>query len=244
MFSAGMGPVADAAFSMIHDGDLHPTGVKIFTGSRRSGQHDPFHDGFRFAAGRSPSSRSGACRGHARVAAGRPAADRPATSSSAHALVMIGGSLFGIFAASILVAEDHRPSPRRSAGALNFWTMFRGIQRRLLPAALPRRARDAPGRTPTARTAGWTLVELRVDRGRLPERAEEVLREEGDVESREHRPEVQAPQPIVEETAVISPPVIEGREDPNSDRRSSRSACARRRSSCRSAAGRPAATRA
>ena len=79
-------------------------------------------------------------------------------------------------------------------------------------------------------------VRVRVDAPRHAEQPEHVLREERQVEAHEDRPEVQLPEPLVEDPAEhLREPVVDAAEDRRrSSRRRARSGGARRRSTCRS----------
>ena len=119
MFAAGMGPVADAAFSIVDDADLdsdrredlqlardalgrHASGSRRPSTSRRA--HRRLHD--RRALGRD-----------ARLAARRPPADRQLLRRRAHALrADRRHALRDLRRPLLLVAEDDRASARRAPG--------------------------------------------------------------------------------------------------------------------------------
>ena len=147
MFAAGMGPVADAAFSVATMLIAIPTGVKIFNwlGTMWGGSIRPT-TAFHFAAGLIATFTIGGLSG---IMHASPPVDLQQTDSYfvvAHFhYVLVGGSLFGLFAGIFywwpkitgrLLDEG--------LGKLGFWVMFVGLQRGLLPPALPGRHRHAP----------------------------------------------------------------------------------------------------
>jgi cytochrome c oxidase subunit 1 len=160
MFSAGMGPVADAAFSIVTMLISIPTGIKIFNwlGTLWGGSIR-ITTAFRFAAGILGVFTIGGLSG---IMHASPPVDLQQTDSYfvvAHMhYVMIGGTLFGIFAA--LYYWWPKITGRllgERLGRLNFWTMFVGfnltffVQHFLGALGMPRRIYTYSA------DAGWTL---------------------------------------------------------------------------------------
>jgi cytochrome c oxidase subunit 1 len=163
MFSAGMGPVADAAFSIATMLIAIPTGVKIFNWlATLWGGRIRFTTAFLFAAGVVGLFTIGGLSG---VMHASPPVDLQQTDSYfvvAHMhYVMIGGSLFGIFAG--LYYWWPKMTGRllgERLGRLNFWTMVLGFNVAFFPQhflgalGMPRRIYTYPD------GAGWTLWSL------------------------------------------------------------------------------------
>ena len=163
MFSAGMGPVADAAFSIATMLIAIPTGVKIFNWlATLWGGTIRFTTAFLFAAGVVGLFTIGGLSG---IMHASPPVDLQQTDSYfvvAHMhYVMIGGSLFGIFAG--LYYWWPKMTGRllgERLGRLNFWTMVLGFNVAFFPQhflgalGMPRRIYTYPA------DAGWTLWSL------------------------------------------------------------------------------------
>jgi cytochrome c oxidase subunit I len=163
MFSAGMGPVADAAFSIATMLIAIPTGVKIFNWlATLWGGRIRFTTAFLFAAGVVGLFTIGGLSG---VMHASPPVDLQQTDSYfvvAHMhYVMIGGSLFGIFAG--LYYWWPKMTGRllgERLGRLNFWTMVLGFNVAFFPQHFLG-ALGMPRRIYTYRAdAGWTLWSL------------------------------------------------------------------------------------
>ena len=160
MFSAGMGPVADAAFAIVTMLISIPTGIKIFNWlATLWGGTIRFTTAFRFAAGIIGLFTIGGLSG---VMHASPPVDLQQTDSYfvvAHMhYVLIGGTLFGIFAG--LYYWWPKMTGRlldERLGRLNFWTMFVGfnltffVQHFLGALGMPRRIYTYHA------DAGWTL---------------------------------------------------------------------------------------
>ena len=160
MFSAGMGPVADAAFALVTMLISIPTGIKIFNWlATLWGGTLRFTTALRFAAGILGVFTIGGLSG---VMHASPPVDLQQTDSYfvvAHMhYVMIGGTLFGIFAG--LYYWWPKMTGRlldERLGRLNFWTMFVGfnltffVQHFLGALGMPRRIYTYSA------DAGWTL---------------------------------------------------------------------------------------
>ena len=160
MFAVGMGPVADAAFSIATMLIAIPTGVKIFNWlATLWGGTIRFSTAFLFAAGVIGLFTIGGLSG---VMHASPPVDLQQTDSYfvvAHMhYVMIGGSLFGIFAG--LYYWWPKITGRlldERLGRLNFWTMVLGFNVAFFPQhflgalGMPRRIYTYPP------GAGWTL---------------------------------------------------------------------------------------
>jgi heme/copper-type cytochrome/quinol oxidase subunit 1/heme/copper-type cytochrome/quinol oxidase subunit 3 len=159
MFATGMGPVADAAFSIASMLIAIPTGIKIFNwlGTLWGGTLR-FTTAFRFAAGILGVFTIGGLSG---VMHASPPVDLQQTDSYfvvAHMhYVLIGGTLFGIFAG--LYYWWPKMTGRlldERLGRLNFWTMFVGfnvaffVQHFLGALGMPRRIYTYNA------DAGWT----------------------------------------------------------------------------------------
>ena len=160
MFSAGMGPVADAAFSIATMLIAIPTGIKIFNWlGTLWGSRIHFSTAFRFAAGLIGVFTIGGLSG---VMHASPPVDLQQTDSYfvvAHMhYVMIGGTLFGIFAG--LYYWWPKITGRlldERLGRVNFWIMFVSFNVAFFPQhflgalGMPRRIYTYPA------DAGWTL---------------------------------------------------------------------------------------
>jgi cytochrome c oxidase subunit 1 len=160
MFSAGMGPVADAAFSIATMLIAIPTGVKIFNWlATLWGGSIRFTTAFLFAVGLIGLFTIGGLSG---VMHASPPVDLQQTDTYfvvAHMhYVMIGGTLFGIFAG--LYYWWPKMTGRfldERLGRLNFWTMVLGFNVAFFPQhflgalGMPRRIYTYPP------DAGWTL---------------------------------------------------------------------------------------
>ena len=160
MFSAGMGPVADAAFSIATMLIAIPTGVKIFNWlATLWGGSIRFTTAFLFAAGLIGLFTIGGLSG---VMHASPPVDLQQTDTYfvvAHMhYVMIGGTLFGIFAG--LYYWWPKMTGRfldERLGRFNFWTMVLGFNVAFFPQhflgalGMPRRIYTYPP------DAGWTL---------------------------------------------------------------------------------------
>ncbi len=112
----------------------------------------------------SASSRSAGLSGimHASPAR-RPAADRQLLRRRAHALrPHRRHALRDLRGALLLVAEDDRAAPRRAPRAPELLDDVRGLQPRVLRAALPGRARDAAADLHLPRGRGVDALELRL----------------------------------------------------------------------------------
>ncbi|HYE93763.1 MAG TPA: cbb3-type cytochrome c oxidase subunit I [Terriglobales bacterium] len=160
MFAAGMGPVADAAFSVATMLIAIPTGVKIFNWlATMWGGALRFTTAFRFAAGLIGVFTIGGLSG---IMHASPPVDLQQTDSYfvvAHMhYVLIGGSLFGIF------AGFYYWWPKMTGrlldetwGRLNFWLMFAGFNIAFFPQHFLG-ALGMPRRIYTYNAdAGWTL---------------------------------------------------------------------------------------
>jgi cytochrome c oxidase subunit 1 len=160
MFSAGMGPVADAAFSIGSMLIAIPTGIKIFNWlGTLWGSTIRFTTAFRFTAGIIGTFTIGGLSG---IMHASPPVDLQQTDSYfvvAHMhYVMIGGTLFAIFAG--LYYWWPKITGRlldERMGRVNFWTMFVGfnltffVQHFLGALGMPRRIYTYHP------DAGWTL---------------------------------------------------------------------------------------
>ena len=121
MFAAGMGPVADAAFSIATMLIAIPTGVKIFNwlatlwGGRSAAHHGAALRGRASSALFTIGGLSGVM--HASPPVDLQQTDTYFVVAHFH-YVLIGGSLFGLLRRPLLlVAEDDRPPARRAARA-------------------------------------------------------------------------------------------------------------------------------
>ena len=164
MFAAGMGPVADAAFSIATMLIAIPTGVKIFNWlATLWGGTIRFSTAFRFAAGLVGLFTIGGLSG---IMHASPPVDLQQTDSYfvvAHMhYVLIGGSLFGIFAG--LYYWWPKMTGRyldERLGRLNFWTMVVGFNVAFFPQhflgalGMPRRIYTYP---PDAGWTSWSFV--------------------------------------------------------------------------------------
>jgi cytochrome c oxidase subunit 1 len=160
MFSAGMGPVADAAFAIVTMLISIPTGIKIFNWlATLWGGTIRITTALRFAAGIIGVFTIGGLSG---VMHASPPVDLQQTDSYfvvAHMhYVLIGGTLFGIFAG--LYYWWPKMTGRlldERLGRVNFWTMFVGfnlaffVQHFLGALGMPRRIYTYNA------DAGWTL---------------------------------------------------------------------------------------
>ncbi|MBM3217517.1 MAG: cytochrome c oxidase subunit I [Candidatus Rokubacteria bacterium] len=160
MFASGMGPVADAAFSIATMLIAIPTGIKIFNWlATLWGGRIHVTTAFRFAAGILGVFTIGGLSG---VMHASPPVDLQQTDSYfvvAHMhYVLIGGTLFGIFAG--LYYWWPKMTGRlldERLGRINFWTMFLGFNVAFFPQhflgalGMPRRIYTYPA------DAGWTL---------------------------------------------------------------------------------------
>jgi cytochrome c oxidase subunit 1 len=163
MFAAGMGPVADAAFSVATMLIAIPTGVKIFNwlATLWGGSIRPTA-AFHFAAGLIATFTLGGLSG---IMHASPPVDLQQTDSYfvvAHFhYVLVGGSLFGIFAGLFYwwPKVTGRLLDER-LGKLAFWGMFAGLNTTFFPQhylgaiGMPRRIYTYPA------AAGWSLWNL------------------------------------------------------------------------------------
>ena len=164
MFAAGMGPVADAAFSIATMLIAIPTGVKIFNwlATMWGGSIRPTV-AFHYAAGLVALFTIGGLSGimHASPPVDLQQTDTYFVVAHMH-YVLIGGSLFGIFAGAYYwwPKITGRLLDER-LGRLQFWTIFAGFNVAFFPqhflgaAGMPRRIYTyGPG----SGWAGWSLV--------------------------------------------------------------------------------------
>jgi cytochrome c oxidase subunit I len=163
MFATGMGPVADAAFSVATMLIAIPTGVKIFNwlATMWGGSIRPT-TAFHFAAGLIATFTLGGLSG---IMHASPPVDLQQTDSYfvvAHFhYVLVGGSLFGIFAGLFYwwPKMTGRLLDER-LGQLTFWAMFVGLNVAFFPQhylgaiGMPRRIYTYPA------DAGWSLWNL------------------------------------------------------------------------------------